>query len=400
MADKQTDDNIFDEGEYEDDGTADIIRKAYDAAMEDDGEDDGGFDQPAQPGRDDPDVVSPDQGRELLDKSEIAKSRGKNPDESAKPAPKPEADAKSDDAGEAAKAETEDANAPDLSAADTASLLEGVPDASKAEISRRIDTAARILDQFKEHQDELKAHGTSEEQAINRLLYLNSFAQTKPDEYLAWVAGQANAAEPHAALEGAAKLLGYKLTKDGGADDDDDMFLDDTTRALREEVASLKAQIAGKAPSFGPDTPERQQQLTAQRQLSDFVSERDEAGQPRRPFFDHLRPRIVEMALSHRNSTGQHVTTDDLQRFYDQALEEARSAFGNPTPNPNASGNSAAQAAKPVADQIKERAAAAQKAQRASKSIDGTGQGASRRPALSESASLDEVIRHFASQEE
>ena len=190
------------------------------------------------------------------------------------------------------------------------------------------------------------------------------------------------------------------LTKDGGADDDDDMFLDDTTRALREEVASLKAQIAGKAPSFGPDTPERQQQLTAQRQLSDFVSERDEAGQPRRPFFDHLRPRIVEMALSHRNSTGQHVTTDDLQRFYDQALEEARSAFGNPTPNPNASGNSAAQAAKPVADQIKERAAAAQKAQRASKSIDGTGQGASRRPALSESASLDEVIRHFASQEE
>ena len=145
MADKQTDDNIFDEGEYEDDGTADIIRKAYDAAMEDDGEDDGGFDQPAQPGRDDPDVVSPDQGRELLDKSEIAKSRGKNPDESAKPAPKPEADAKSDDAGEAAKAETEDANAPDLSAADTASLLEGVPDASKAEISRRIDTAARIV---------------------------------------------------------------------------------------------------------------------------------------------------------------------------------------------------------------------------------------------------------------
>ncbi|ANH49096.1 hypothetical protein [Tritonibacter mobilis] len=407
MADKdQDDDNIFDEGEMEDDGTADIIRKAYEESMKDDEDDDGGFDQPldAKAG-DEPDVVSPEKGRDLLDDAEMAKAKGKTAgDEDAPDDEKPKGDAKpkgEDDNSASDDPEGDkdgDDKPADLKGADLNSLLDGVPDDRKGEISRRLGDAERVLAPFKAHEAELKRHGQTPEGAINRLLELNTFAQSKPDEYLAWVATQTNS-EPHKALEGAAKLLGYKLTKDGEGDDDD-MFSDPETKALKEENDRLKAQLAGKQPGFGPDTPERQQARTVQQQLQSFVSEVDEVGQLKRPFFEQLRPRISEMATAHRNSTGNAVTTDDLQRFYDQAVAEARTAFGAPSaPAPQPGQGSAAQGGKPVADQIKEKAAAAQRAQKASKSVDGTGQGASRRPALSDDASLDDVIRHFASQD-
>lgn len=414
MADKdQDDDNIFDEGEMEDDGTADIIRKAYEESMKDDEDDDGGFDQPldAKTG-DEPDVVSPEKGRDLLDDAEMAKAKGKTagedaPEEGEKPKgddkPKDDAKPKGEDGKPAEGDDPEggkdgDDKPADLKGADLNALLDGVPDDRKGEISRRLGDAERVLAPFKAHEAELKRHGQTPEGAINRLLELNTFAQSKPDEYLAWVATQTNS-EPHKALEGAAKLLGYKLTKDGEGDDDD-MFSDPETKALKEENDRLKAQLTGKQPGFGPDTPERQQARTVQQQLQSFVSEVDEAGQLKRPFFEQLRPRISEMATAHRNSTGNPVTTDDLQRFYDQAVTEARTAFGAPSaPAPQPGQGSAAQGGKPVADQIKEKAAAAQRAQKASKSVDGTGQGASRRPALSDDASLDDVIRHFASQD-
>lgn len=415
MADKyEDDDNIFDEGEMEDDGTADIIRKAYEESMKDDGDDDGGFDQPLDvKAAEEPDVVSPEKGRDLLDDAEMAKAKGKaaaddGSEESEKPGEgdKPKDDAKpeggeekpaEDNSPEGDKGDQGGEEKPtDLKAADLNTLLDGVPDDRKGEISRRLGDADRVLAPFKAHEAELKRHGQTPEGAINRLLELNTFAQSKPDEYLAWVATQSNS-EPHKALEGAAKLLGYKLAKDG-EDDDDDMFSDPQTKALKEENARLKAQLSGNQPSFGPDTPERQQARTVQQQLQSFVSEVDEAGQLKRPFFEQLRPRISEMATAHRNGTGNPVTTDDLQRFYDQAVSEVRTAFGAPTaPAPQSGQGSAAQGGKPVADQIKERAAAAQRAQKASKSVDGTGQGASRRPALSDNASLDDVIRHFAS---
>lgn len=423
MADKdKTEDDIFDEGEMEDDGTADIIRKAYEESMQDDEDDDGGFDQPLDiKTGDEPDVVSPEKGRDLLDDAEMAKAKGKTDGDDH---PNDRTEEKSEDKdqdqdeketagdddepnGDEAKdkeepdEKQEDEQTTDLTAADLNSLLDGVPDDRKGEITRRLGDAERLLAPFKAHEDELKIHGQTPEGAISRLLELNSFAQAKPDEYLAWVATQTNA-EPHKAIEGAAKLLGYKLTKDGEeTGDDDDMFSDPEAKALKEENDRLKAQLAGKQPGFGPDTPERQQARTVQQQLQSFVSEVDDTGQLKRPFFEHLRPRIAEMASAHRNSTNTAVTTDDLQRFYDQALIEARNTFGSPTPTPTPQGeeSSAAQGEKPVAEQIKEKAAAAQRAQKASKSVDGTGQGASRRPALPDSASLDDVIRHFASQE-
>jgi hypothetical protein len=50
-----------------------------------------------------------------------------------------------------------------------------------------------------------------------------------------------------------------------------------------------------------------------------------------------------------------------------------------------------------VADKTQTQAADPQaKARAASKNIDGGGQGASRRPALSEDADLEDVIRHHA----
>lgn len=416
MADYEIDDdNIFDEGELEDDGTADIIRKAYEESMKDEEDDDGGFDQPldAKSGEE-PDVVSPDKGRDLLDDAEMAKAKGKNPESESKPAEeaKSEAEKKPDGEETGGKDEGKDGGDPeganksqpeDLKSSDLNALLDGVPDDRKGEITRRIRDAESALQPFNNPyiQAQMKQFGATPKDVASRLVDLASFASNNPSEYIAWVAKESASPEKIGeVIENAAKLLGYKLTKEGEGGDDDDMFSDPQTKALKEENDRLKAQLAGKQQAFGPDTPERMQTRTVQQQLQSFISEVDDAGQPKRPYFDHLRPRISDLATLHRNRTGQAVTTDDLQRFYDQALNEARAAFGTPaTPTQQPAQGSAAQSEKPVADHIKEKAAAAERAQKASKSIDGTGQGASRRPALSADASLDDVIRHFASKE-
>jgi O6-methylguanine-DNA--protein-cysteine methyltransferase len=411
------DENIFDEGEMEDDGTADIIRKAYEESMkDDDDDDDGGFDQPLDPSsEEEPDVVSPEKGRDLLDDADIAKAKGKpsGTEDSKGGTPKSEKkdDESAEQSGEDKSAETDekadddkdeaktDDKAPDLASADIDTLLDGVSDDRKAEISRRIRESEEAMKPFQNPyiQQQMKQFGASPKEVASRLTDLASFAVSNPAEYIAWVAKESATPEKmDELLQKSAKLLGYKITKDTG-DDDDDMFSDPETKALKEENARLKAQLSGNAPGFGPDTPERQQMRQAQQQLEGFVNERDANGNLKRPFFEQLKPRISEMAAHHRSSTGKVVTVDDLQRFYDQAAEEARRAFGGAgQQNPQAQQGSAAQGAKPVADQIKEKAAAAQRAQRASKSVDGTGQGANRRPALSDDASLDDVIRHFA----
>lgn len=392
MAGKNDDvneDNIFDEGEMEDDGTAELIRNAL-KDEDDDIDDDGGFDQPldAKAG-DEPDVVSPDEGRDLLDDADMAKNKGKNPGEKEDPAPTPEDKAKTAE-NDPAKPGDDKAEDNSLTTADVTALLDGVPDDRRGEITRRLSDAEKVLAPFKSKAAELERFGQTPEGAINRLIELNSFAQAKPDEYLAWVATQTSRDEPHKALEGAAKLLGFKLTKDG--DEDDDLFLDPEVKAMKEENERLKRQLNGDAPSFGPDTPERTQQRTVQEQLQSFINETDETGQLKRPAFLALEGVITQMAQSHIAQTGKPATIEDLDRFYTQAADQMRQTFGG-------GGSSAAQAQPSVSDQIKTKAAAAQRAQRASKSVDGTGQGASRRPALADDAPLEDVIRHFASQE-
>lgn len=411
-------DNIFDEGEFEDDGTADIIRKAFAEAGEDD-PDDGGFDQPLDAKTDEePDVVSPETGRDLLDDAEMAKAKGKTPGEDKKtPTQKPDekngdidAEGEKDDASRADdKAEGgdddekggKDDDASDLGKAGVDTLLDGLPDDRKVEVTRRLRDADQAMAPFKNAyiQGQMKEWGANPTQVASRLVELASFAREKPDEYIAWVATQSATPEKMGELlTRAGKLLGYKVVRESDGDEDD-MFDDPAVKALREENARLKAQVAGDAPNFGPDTPERQQTRTASETLHRFTTETDESGNLKRPLFNQVKGRIVELAQQQMRETQRPGTEDDLQRFYDTAVSEIRNAFGVTDNPPPPSADSAAQGGQAMAKQMKDKAAAAEKARRASKSVDGTGQGASRRPALSDDAPLEDVIRHFSALE-
>lgn len=431
MAGDPDDENIFDEGEFEEDGTAKLIREAWEAEEGEDGEDDdGGFDQPLEDNPDAPDVVSPDKGRDLLDKAEVTKERTRRadseaakPDDEAAQAPKDgktdsvaKADDKSgEDTAQGAEADDKagedgDGDKPDLTQAEASALLEGMPDDRKAEVTRRLAEAENVLKPFQSPyiKDQMQRFGATPDQVASRLADLASFANTNPDEYIAWMAKEAGGDDPSELLGKAAERLGYKLTK--VSDDDDDVFLDPEVKRIKEENERLKRQVNGET-DFGPDTPERQQARQMRQQLDSFINERDETGNLKRPGFQQLEPVIAQAAAQHRQQTGKPATMEDLDRFYTAAVEQVRSAMGVPAgqmgaPEPPSgqpggeAGTSAAQSGQSVSDQIKTKAAAAQRAQRASKSVDGTGQGASRRPALSENASLDDVIRHFANQGE
>ncbi|MCA0204299.1 MAG: hypothetical protein LCH92_08155 [Proteobacteria bacterium] len=325
-------------------------------------------------------------------------------DAKVKGAPKEDVQAKAEDAqpgvggddtapaadGEDTQAAAKDDLPADLTSASTSDLLSGLDDARRGEITRRIGQADSVLGIFKGREAEMKLHGVDAATAMKRMLDLNAFAQQKPDEYLAWVAQQTGGDNPAQVLENAAKHLGYKLVKDQ-SDDDDLEFMDERTRAVYEENRQLKARQQ-QAAQFGPDAPLRRAAEDARDRLTSFVNATGPDGQPLRPLFKHLEGRIAGLAQEHLRATGRPVTEEDLGRFYTTAEAELRAATGYqaaPAPTP------AAQPQKTVAEQVKDKAAAAQKAQRASKSIDGTGQGATRQPALRADASLDETLRHF-----
>jgi len=411
--DPNEDPHIFGQPATEDDGTADMIRKLVDDMNADDGDDDGGFDQPMSDRESElPDVVGPDEGHDLLDKTkdikteakdESAKDESAKPDEEPKPENQDEKAAKPDDDAEkeTKEATTDEAKeVPDLKAAAVSDLLEGVADDRRSEISRRLGEASQIMDVFKDHSAELERHSTTPKAAMNRLIELNSFAQKNPDEYLAWVSRETGGDNPAKALEGAAKLLGYKMVKDVPETPEVDEYATDRERELIEENARLKAAQQQPQRDFGPDTPDRQQVRSVQDTLQNFVGETDESGSLKRPHWELLAPQIGQMASRMATEVGRPLNTNDLQTIYDQAVSQARSAFvpaGEQPAPAEQGGNTAAQAAQAVTDTIARKAAAATKAQRASKNIDGTGQGAPRRPALSQDASLDAVIRHYAS---
>lgn len=392
------DPDIFGKAPMEEDDTAEMIRKMMAEMDKDDDVDDGGFDQPPAQRRSDlPDVVGQEEGAELVNKARDKGVEDKTAAEKKAPVPdeKPETKAVPEAKADPATKVDDATPAVDYTKAGADDLLNGFDGPAKAEIARRLSESSDIMGMFSAHSAELARHNTTPKAALGRLMELNAFAQQKPDEYLAWVSKEMGGENPTAALEGAAKLLGMKLVKDEPEADEDDDFLSDRERELLRENAALKA-AQSVPPEFGPDTDARTRAREAQEKLSGFVTETDESGALKRPYFDMLRPQITNMATAHARSTGESITIDQLQGFYDKAVEQMRGTFGAPEVAPTPAADiSAAQATKAVADQLKQKAAAAEKAKRASTSIDGAGQGADRRPALSEDASTEDVVRHF-----
>lgn len=357
MADKTFDDDQIDpdmDAVEEDDFSA-AIRKAYAESGADDDDDEDLADAPSEPA--DP-MVSEAEGAQRADEATL----GKRQAPAEKPAP-------------ADETEAEEAPAPEPESLDV--LLAGIDEAKATGIRARMAAADKVMAPFRTPAAiaELQRHGTTPEAAMNRMMELNAFAQRAPDEYLAWVATEVG--NPAEVLEKAAARLGYKIEKET---DDEDLFQDDETKAIIEENKRLKAQLSGNAPEFGPDTAQRR----AERDVQSWATETDDRGQAKRPLIGVLASAIGQKAQAHATASGRPATLADLDRFYTEAETEARALLGV----------SAAPAAKPVAQAKTTDAAALDKARRASKSIDGTGQGANRRPALGPNATLDEVLQY------
>lgn len=395
MADDDKDD-IFEDRETGDD-ISDAIRSALAKQPGDDDEDaDSAF--ATDLGDDDPlDMVDAKRGQELASEARVkdekaSRTKDAKADDKAETDEQDEPDQPADTEPDEGQ-EAEQAQAEDLTALGLDDLMKGVQHTKRAEIVRRVKEAEQLMAVAKRPYiaQQIKQHNATPGQVIDRLGELAEFAAQKPDEYLAWVTAQ-SAQSPEKipeVLGRAAKLLGYKVVPDA-PEGEDDAFEDERVLALKREVAALKAAQGGQT-NFGPDTPDRVQHRTIAQQMQSFVSETDEAGQPKRPHWRDLEPQITAMApVYQQQQGGRALTFADLDALYQQAEGQMRARFGASAATP------AAPQPQAVADQMKQRAAAAEKAMRASKSVDGTGQGASRRPALPEDADLGDVIRRFA----
>lgn len=400
MADE--DDDIFEEGE-QDETAAFLSKKLAEIDTDDGDEDAAGLDADLDDEGDLRETVGAEDGAQMAADAQITKDIGKAKpkdeetdedagEKAARKADEPKSPEKpkgkdTSDEGDA-EGETQDGDTPnDMRAAAIDTLLDGVPEDRKAEVSRRLSEAEGVLKPFQSEdvKAQLERHGTTPQQAVERLVYLNGFAQQHPDEYLAWVANEMGGPDKASEVLGkAAERMGYKL-EPMQDEDGDDLFEDPEVARLKREVEQLRKAAKGEGPDFGPDAPERVQARTAQQELDAFVNERDEAGNLKRPHFETLAPMIQQRAVQHRQQTGRAVTRDDLAQFYDDALAQVQGALapGGAAGQPQAPENPAAQPRRDVAQDLKTKAAAAERARRASTPVDGSGQGAGRRPASS-----------------
>lgn len=285
-----------------------------------------------------------------------------------------------DKAGEAPEttAEVNEQAAPEVAKApdDLDTMLSALDPAMQATIKTRVTAADEVLEAFKGRETELERFGTTPAKAIGELLKIEQYSRSKPDEYIAWAAGQLGG-DPVATLTKAAERLGLKVTQaDSG---EDDPFEDPDIKAMRQELAAYRARET--APTLGPDAPQHRAQTDL------------EAFQREATHFQSVAPQIAALAQAHVQTTGKPATMDDIKRFYSAAvmasgLEQAAAPI---TP--------AAQAPAPVAQQPRQTQAApsdsVERAKAASRSLDGSGQGAGRRPAIAADASLESVLSHL-----
>ena len=387
-------DDIFDEGGFAVDDTDQVIQEMLPTDDDDvDDADQGGMDQPFDEAMDEVrETVGPEEGRTLTDNAD----RARDP-RSQKKANADEGEGSSDaDAEDASDADETAEQANGLETSSVGSLLDGVSDDRKAEVERRLQAARDAMAPFETvfAKGQMNELGATPAQVAGRLTELAEFANTKPDEYIAWVAGQ-SAGSPEKVvdvLNAAAKFHGLEvrpIAPDTGSEDDD-LFDDPEIAELKRENAELKARLEPKK-EFGPDTAHRQETRTQQQSMDAFINEVDPStGQPKRPHFPLFQAEIASRAKAQREQKGAPITIDDVGVIYDAIVAEV--GIGAPKASDDTPANpSAAKPNNGVAQQTQQ-AAAANKAKKASKSVDGTGQGANRRPALGPNASIEEVI--------
>lgn len=309
--------------------------------------------------------VSVEEGLDLIEGAEAGKRKAAKVE--AAPEAKPEPDAKAEEPALDAKPEGESAPEPE---SDIDALIGGLDEAARTTIKARVTAADEVLGIFKGREAELQSLGVTPVQAMSELVKINTYARSKPDEYLTWAAGQFG--DPADMLGKAAERIGFKLVPL----EEDDPFEDPDIKALREENRRLKA---GQAPQdFGPDAPANR----AQTDLQAFIADKKDQ-------WEEVAPVVAAMATARSKKTNAPVTMKDIAGFFQKAVEDLQ---GDAQP---AKTTPAAQSQQPVAQQQQKPAAATasvERAKAASRSLDGSGQGAGRRPDIDPDASLSSVL--------
>lgn len=339
------------------------------------------------------DMVSLEKGLDLIDAAKTGKA---DPKAKAKEEYVDSEEGEKEAATDAADRSTEKGGAEEPAKPDEtetvaddpyADFVTGLPEDKQTEVRSRLKERDDMLAIFKGHEAEMTRFGTTPAQHVTELVKLNQYASQNPAEYLAWAAHNLGGAKAEEILSSAAAKLGLKVVPD----EDEDAFEDETVKAIKKENRELKAR--NRTLDFGPN-------LSAQAPVTPddigrFMNEANPDGSLKRPGFGDFGPGIARLAKEHLEKTGKPATFEDLDGFYRQFAGAAQPATA---PKPAPAPTPAAQPAPPVSgDQQKKAAAKAsvERAKAASKSIDGTGQGASRRPALSEESSLEDTLKHF-----
>jgi len=350
----------------ESDSTADIIRAALKEQADINVADEDIFSDPGDVKEHK--MVSVEDGLDLIEKNRTKDRDAPKEDEAEEEQPASDAVKKIDTAEKPADSAPLDA--------DVSALLADVPEAKRGPIMERLTAAAEIMGLFQGRDAELQMHGVNPVQAMSSLIKMNEYAQREPDKYLAWAASQiaqgANTT-PEAFLGKADEHLGYKLV---ALDATNDPFEDEEVKRLREENRSLRLK---QGLPFGPDTPspEAEQQRIA-RDLETWKTGKTD--------LDILAPIVGQKAKAAVEATGKPVTVTDLDRFYDEAKGELTARLTSQQTIV------AAQGAAPMAQGSNTTAARDAKALAASKMLDGSGQGADRRPASTDDMSISALV--------
>lgn len=252
---------------------------------------------------------------------------------------------------------------------DAEALLTGIDGDRRAKLQERITQASEWSGLLATHGEAVKAISENPVEAFGTLVQLHQYANQNPDQYLAWAAWQLNQDDPAAILTKAAEHLGLKVVPK----DDSDPFEDEEVKRLRQQNMELERRLTGGRPiPFGPDVPRPEDALGR------IISEKNPDGSAKRPYWKELEPLIGAAALAKKNELGRPVTAEEIAAIYDEQVAALASKLGGAAPQSSVAARPAAAVAQPGAGQQAAAPSAVSRAKAASKSIDGTGQGAPR----------------------
>lgn len=246
------------------------------------------------------------------------------PDEDEKPAAKPDAPAGDKPAEKAAA--TPDA------------FLDSLPQAHRERVREAIEAERH----FTPLAEMAVARGIAPAQigaAVKTLVELNDFANRDLPGYFAHVATLTDHAAPEkqrALLSSVAEKMGLKIAFPDAAapaaesDEDDDTFADPALKALRADLAEMKAKLEQRAQPQPQPQPAQQRQPSPEEveraeRVASFAREADPSGRPLRPYWGALASsghigQAIQSLKAERGVQALDATPETLGEIYVRAM--------------------------------------------------------------------------------